>query len=147
MKRLMNIKKNDLLFSKLGDFELKNGDLEDSTDILGLGFLEEVEIRVKSSTNDWYFEEDKGANLPDFEGRMINETLIEDIREAVTSSLTYDDFLASVDFSVDAKGIDLHEVAVKINFSDNIKKYIDYRIQDVRMVFDLRNGIPKIVRY
>lgn len=143
----MNIKKNDLTFSKHGDFTIESGDIQDTTGFLGLGFIEEVELRIKSSADDWYFEPEKGASLSEYEGRMITPALIENLRESISNSLTYDDFLVSSDFFVSISVLDLHEVAVKLNFSDNIKKYIDYRIQDVRMVFDLRNGIPKIVRY
>ena len=77
---------------------------------------------------------------------MITPRLIENIKQAITSSLTYDDFLASSDFRVDVGVVDISEVAVKIVFSDNIRKYIDYKIQDVRVVFDLKNGTPKIMR-
>jgi hypothetical protein len=45
--------KNDLSFSRNGDFVIKEGDLEDTFHIEGLGFIEEVEIRISSSQNDW----------------------------------------------------------------------------------------------
>lgn len=138
--------RNDFLFSLNGDFRIKHGDLETSQKINGLGFIEEVEIRIKSSPGDWYFDFEKGAGLESFEGRAITPVLVENIRQSISRSLTYDDFLASSDFSVDVGVIDIGEVAVRIVFSDNIRKYIDYKIQDVRVVFDLKNGTPKIMR-
>lgn len=146
MKRYLNIEKEDFKFSQNGDFSVRNGDLEDTFKYQGLGFIEEVELRIKSSYGDWYFEEDKGANLHLFEGRMITENLLDNIIEAIKNALTYDDFLSMVDFQTEAKQIDMNEVAVKVIFSDNIKKYIDYRIQDVRIIFDLKNATPRIVR-
>jgi hypothetical protein len=146
MKRFLNIEKEDFKFSLNGDFSIKNGDLEDTFKYQGLGFIEEVEIRIKSSFGDWYFEEDKGANLHVYEGRMITPSLMDNIAESIKSSLTQDDFLTSIDFQVVVQQIDIFEVAVKLVFSDNIKKYIDYRIQDVRIIFDLKNATPRIVR-
>jgi len=146
MRTLLSVQKEDLTFSINGDFSIKNGDLEDTFKYKGLGFIEEVELRIKSSYGDWYFEAEKGANLYLFEGKMINQNTLEQLQEAIKSSLTQDDFLTNADFNVAVKVIDINEVAVKIVFSDNIKKYIDYRIQDVRIIFDLRNGTPRIVR-
>lgn len=146
MRTLISVQKEDLTFSMNGDFSIKNGDLEDTFKYRGLGFIEEVELRIKSSYGDWYFEADKGANLYLFEGKMINQSTLEQLREAISNSLTQDDFVTNSDFTVLVKPVDINEVAVKVVFSDNIKKYIDYRIQDVRIVFDLRNGTPRIVR-
>lgn len=146
MKRYLNLEKEDFKFSQNGDFIVTSGDLEDTSKLKGLGFLEEVEIRVRSSFGDWYFEEEKGANLHLFEGRMITEGLLDSIIEYISNAITADDFLAPIDFTVDARQIDMHEVAVKIVFSDNIKKYIDYRIQDIKVIFDLKNANPRIVR-
>ena len=138
--------RNDFLFSLNGDFRIKHGDLETSNKIAGLGFIEEVEIRIKSTPGDWYFDLEKGAGLESFEGKAITPSLIEGIKQAITRCLTYDDFLSSSDFVVDVGVVDIGEVAVRIVFSDNIRKYIDYKIQDVRVVFDLKNGTPKIMR-
>lgn len=146
MQRFFNVLKKDFLFSRNGDFTIKNGDIEDSSKLNGLGFLEEVELRIKSSYGDWYFEVNKGANLHLFEGRIINVSLLESIKESIQTALTYDDFLVTNDFVVLVMQTDINEVAVKIDFSDNIQKYVDYKIQDVRMIFDLKSGTPKIVR-
>jgi hypothetical protein len=146
MLNMMSAIKADLLFSLNGDFVFEHGDIKDSLSLEGLGFIEEVEPRIKSSQNDWYFEPDKGANLETYEGRMITPALIENIKESIKNCLTYEDFLTTNNFIVDVAVIDISEVAVKIIFSDNIKKYIDYKIQDVRIVFDLKNGTPRIVR-
>jgi hypothetical protein len=146
MQRFLNLEKEDFKFSQNGDFTIKNGDIEDTFKYQGLGFIEEVEIRIKSSYGDWYFDEDKGANLHLYEGRMITESLLDSIVESISNAFTNDDFLSRVDFEVLVKQVDMHEVAVKLNFSDNIKKYIDYRIQDVRIIFDLKNATPRIVR-
>lgn len=143
---MFTVDRNDLMFSAKGDFIIKHGDLDDTVGIPGLGFIEEVELRIKSSQGDWYFDENKGANLELYEGRMITPALLDSIRETITSSLTYQDFLVASDFYVDIAIIDINEVAVKVIFSDNIQKLIDYRIQDVRIVFDLKNATPRIVR-
>lgn len=146
MLELITATRNDFLFSLNGDFRIKHGDLEVSQSIPGLGFIEEVELRIKSSPGDWYFDTEKGAGLEEYEGRMITPVLIQTIKESVTNSLTYDDFLTKNNFKVDVGIIDINEVAVKVVFSDNINRYVDYKIQDVRIVFDLRSGVPRIVR-
>lgn len=146
MLNIISAKKADLLFSLNGDFVFEYGDIKDSLAIEGLGFIEEVEIRIKSTQNDWYFDAEKGAGLEKYEGRMITPALIENMRESIRNALTLDDFLTTNNFNIDIAVIDMGEVAVKIVFSDNIKKYIDYKIQDVRIVFDLKNGTPRIVR-
>ena len=146
MQHYFNMQKEDILFSRNNDFSIKNGDLEDSLGIPGLGFLEEVELRIKSSYGDWYFDEQKGANLYLFEGQMITVSLLENLRESIQTALTYDDFLITNDFKVSVAQIDMDEVAVKIEFSDNIQKYIDYTIHDVKIIFNFKNGTPKIVR-
>lgn len=146
MLEMMTATRNDFLFSLNGDFRIRHGDLEVSQSITGLGFIEEVELRIKSSPRDWYFDPDKGAGLEAYEGRMITPGLIQSIKESVTNSLTYDDFLTKNNFQVDVGVIDINEVAVKLIFSDNINRYVDYKIQDVRIVFDLRSGVPRIVR-
>lgn len=146
MLNFISATKNDLSFSKNGDFIVEHGDLKDTFDLEGLGFIEEVEIRVQSAPNDWYFEKEKGAGLDVYEGRMMSPALAENIRESITYALTYDGFLTTNNFRVDIAPIDVDELAVKIVFSDNITKYVDYKIQDVRIVYDLKTGIPKIVR-
>jgi hypothetical protein len=146
MLEMITATRNDFLFSLNGDFRIKHGDLEVSNAIPGLGFIEEVELRIKSSPGDWYFDDNKGAGLDEYEGKMITPGLIESIRESIVNSLTYDDFLTKNNFIVDVGVIDVNEVAVKVIFSDNITKYVDYKIQDVRIVFDLKNGTPRIVR-
>jgi hypothetical protein len=138
--------RNDFLFSLNGDFKVKHGDLDTTNSISGLGFIEEVELRIKSSPGDWYFDSQKGAGLETFEGRMITPALIQSIRESISNSLTYDDFLTTNNFFIEVGVIDIGEVAVKVIFSDNITKHVDYKIQDVRIVFDLKNGTPRIVR-
>lgn len=142
----INSKKIDFLFSKNGDFVFEFGDIKDSYNLNGLGFIEEVELRIKSSQNDWYFDPEYGANLDRYVGQMINPSLIQAINESIRFALTYDDFLSLSNFSVDVQQIGINEVAVKVFFSDNIKKDIDYKIQDVKLVFDLKNAVPRIVR-
>ena len=146
MLDLITATRNDFLFSLNGDFRVRHGDLEVSQRIAGLGFIEEVELRIKSSPKDWYFDPEKGAGLEEYEGKMITPSLIQSIKESITNSLTYDDFLNKNNFMVDVGVIDVTEVAVKIVFSDNITRYVDYKIQDVRIVFDLKSGVPRIVR-
>lgn len=146
MLDMIAVERTDFMFSLNGDFRLKHGDLETTAHLAGLGFIEEVEVRIKSSPRDWYFDSRKGAGLEEYEGRMITPGLLQNIKESISNSLTYDDFLTINNFNVEVGVIDLNEVAVKVIFSDNIRRYVDYKIQDVRIVFDLQNGTPKIVR-
>ena len=67
-------------------------------------------------------------------------------RIEVAVVIVFSFFLTINNFNVEVGVIDLNEVAVKVIFSDNIRRYVDYKIQDVRIVFDLQNGTPKIVR-
>lgn len=143
---LISARKADLSFSLNGDFIIEHGDIKDTHALNGLGFIEEVELRIKSSVNDWYFDPDLGATLHVFEGRMITPGLLENIKASIKDSLTYGNFLTNSAFHVQIAVIDIGEVAVKIVFSDNIRKLIDYRIQDVRIIFDLKSGTPRIVR-
>lgn len=138
--------KTDLSFSLNGDFIIEHGDIKDTFSLDGLGFIEEVELRIKSGVNDWYFNPGYGASLHVFEGRMITPSLLENIKESIKGALTYENFLTVSAFDVQIGVIDIGEVAVKIIFSDNIRNLIDYRIQDVRIIFDLKNGTPRIVR-
>lgn len=142
----INVEKQDLLFSETGDFVVKNGDLQDSRSLQGLGFLEEIENRLKSSFNDWKLNPGYGANLSSFRGLNNNKVLWSRIVDSINYSLTQDHFLLSSDFSVYATGINESQVAVKIIFSDNIRKNIDYRIQDIRIVFNLLTDGPHIMR-
>ena len=146
MLNIMSVQKTDLSFSMNGDFIFEYGDLKDTMELEGLGFIEEVESRIKSSQNDWYFDTEYGANLDLYEGRMITPALLENIKESIRSALIHNNFITKDSFQVQTGVIDIGEVAVKIIFSDNIRKYIDYKIQDVRIIFDLKNGIPRIVR-
>jgi|LakMenE18May11ns_1017448.scaffolds.fasta_scaffold8963327_1 hypothetical protein len=146
MIRAIVVKRKDFNFSEHGDFIIEHGDLKDTMKFHGLGFMEEVELRIKSSYGDWYFEEEKGANLHVFEGRMISDSLISSIEESISNALTFNDFLSTSDFNVEAIAIDINEVAVKVVFSDNIRKLIDYRLESVRIVFDLKTATPRIVR-
>lgn len=146
MLNIISARKADLSFSLNGDFVFEYGDIRDTLELEGLGFIEEVELRIKSSQNDWYFKPDYGANLDLYEGRMITPALLENIKESIREALTSDNFMTKDSFDVQLGVIDVGEVAVKIIFSDNIRKYIDYKIQDVRIIFDLKNGTPRIVR-
>ena len=146
MINIISANKTDLRFSQNGDFIVQHGDLLDTFELNGLGFIEEVELRIKSSANDWYFDSEYGASLHVFEGRMITPALLENIKESIVSALTYNNFLTPSGFNVQIGIIDIDEVAVKIIFSDNIRNLIDYKIQDVRIIFDLKNGTPRVVR-
>lgn len=146
MRSVINSRKVDLSFSENGDFIFEFGDLKDTFETDGLGFMEEIELRIKSSQNDWYFDPEYGANLDMYEGKMITPGMLESLSQSVRSALLYNDFLTSDSFDVDVGVVDTNEVAVKIFFSDNIRKNLDYKIQDFKMIFDLKNGTPKIVR-
>ena len=128
MINIVSAGKTHLSFSLNGDFVIQHGDLKDTFDLNGLGFIEEVELRIKSSVNEWYFDPEYGASLYVFEGQMITLTLLENIKESIVSALTYNNFLTTSAFDVQLGIIDIDEVAVKIIFSDNIGNLIDYKI-------------------
>ena len=142
----VNTTKEDLLFSEIGDFIIENGDLKDTRYLRGIGFIEEVESRLKSSTNDWTLNPDYGANIGSFRGLSNSKVAWRRLEDSISYALTQDGFLLIGDFSVFAIGINESQVAVKIVFSDNIRKDIDYKIQDVRIVFDLLSDGPRIMR-
>jgi hypothetical protein len=146
MRERYVIGRQDFEWSGFGDFIVSGGDITDTRRMKGLGFIEEVELRVKSSFGDWKLEEDKGANLESYRGRMNNKTTWESITNSMTYSLTQDSFLSNSEFKVFVAPVSHNEVAIRIDFSDNIKLKIDERLHTIRMIYNLDGQGPFIMR-
>jgi hypothetical protein len=146
MREQNTIEKKDFRWSETGDFLVFGGDLRDTRELTGLGFIEEVEIRMKSGINDWGLEPEKGANLDTYRGAPNIKKTWEAISSSITYSLIFDAFLTAVDFTVYVAPVAATEVAIRIDFSDNITKGIDEKLQSVRMIYNLDGQGPFIAR-
>ncbi len=141
-----SVRREDLLWSSAGDFVFESGDIKDSRGISGVGFLEEVERRLKSSFGDWKTNETDGANMHLFRGRNNDDTTWSEISNSIIYGLTYDGFLASLDFEVFIAPVSYSEVAIRIEFTDNIKNMLDHRVQNIKIVYNLMGSGPYIMR-
>jgi len=136
----------DFEWSLDGDFVVRNGDLADTVNSLGQGFIQEIEDRVKSSLDYWKLLPEKGANLDDFEGQVNNEKTWKRVEAAIDFSLTKDGFLEQSDFTVTAAPVSNIEIAVRIDFNTALTNVIPDSKIVVKVVFDLQGQGPFIVR-
>lgn len=146
MRQTHTVGKQDFKWSDMGDFIVNGGDLEDTRELQGTGFIEEVQRRVKSGFGDWKLAEDDGANLHVYENRINNEATWRDISDAISFSLTKDFFLVPLDFQVFVAPVSTNEVAVRIEFSDNIRRQIDPKLHNVKIVYNLEGQGPFVMR-
>lgn len=146
MADFYSITKQDLLWSDIGDFLVQTGDLRDTREMSGLGFIDEIERRIQSSFGDWKLKPEEGANLHIFRGKINNEETWGEIRDSISFALIADNFLTISDFEIYVAPISHSEVAIRIDFSDNIKRKIDERIQTIKVVYDLNGQGPFIMR-
>jgi len=136
----------DFEWSLDGDFVVRNGDLADTANSTGRGFIQEVEDRVKSSFGEWKLLSEKGANLEDFEGQVNNEATWKRVEAAIDFSLTKDGFLEQADFTSTAAPVSNIEIAVRIDFNAALTNVIPDSKIVVKVVFDLQGQGPFIVR-
>lgn len=146
MRQTHTVGKQDFKWSGMGDFIVSGGDLEDTREIQGMGFMEEVERRVNSGFGDWKLAEDDGSNMHIYEGRINNQATWRDISDAISFSLTKDFFLVPLDFQVFVAPVSTNEVAVRVEFSDNIRRQIDPRLHNVKIVYNLEGQGPFVMR-
>jgi hypothetical protein len=116
----------DLLFDR-ADFLLTA--LDDSERAL----MQEVELRLKCSFG--VFGKAWGANLIDFNGYPITESLLVAIKERVTMELTRYNLLDSNSFRVSVGEMSRHSVLILINILRKGRMVLAY------YSFDLSNGL------
>jgi protein tyrosine phosphatase len=136
----------DLEWSSDGDFVLRNGDLADTKISKGRGFIQEVEDRVKSSTNDWKLLPRRGANIEEFHGEVNNQKTWKSIEAAISFSLVKDGFLEQQDFIVTAAPLSNTEVAVRIDFNASLTDTVPDSKIVVKVAYDLAGQGPFMVR-
>jgi len=136
----------DVKWSKIGDFMIKNGTLEDTENNPGLSFQQEVTARIMSSKSDWTLVQDMGANLEDFEGEINNSSTGKRIAAAITKSLVFDEFLGPSDFMVEVIPVSESSVLIKVKFSTLLtNQVLDSKII-MNFVYDLNGKGPFFVR-
>ena len=146
MREIHNVAKQDFRWSTMGDFVIQDGDISDTRELSGLGFFEEVERRIASSFDDWKLSANDGANLDVYKDRINEEATWKEISDSISFAFTSDFFLSAVDFKVYVAPVGINEVAVRVEFSDNIRREIDPRLDNVKVVYDLTGQGPFIMR-
>lgn len=141
-----NVLREDLSWADTGDFIFSGGDLQDTREKRGKGFIEEVSLRIGSSFNDLKIDPDKGANISEAEGMNNVKSTWDFIIDNIKYSLTKDAFLGLGDFEVNVAPVSVFEVAVRIDFSDNIKRLIDPAFFSVKVIYNLDGKGPFIMR-
>lgn len=136
----------DMEWSSDGDFVIRNGDLSDTLNFRGMGFIQEVEDRVKSTLEDWKLLPKKGANIEEFYGEQNNKKTWKQIETAISFSLTKDGFLNSQDFSVTVAPLSNTEVAARIDFNISLTDTVPDSKIVVKVVYDLAGQGPFIIR-
>lgn len=142
----ISVKREDLLWSSSGDFVLDRGDLADSRGITGTAFVEEIERRLKTSYGDWKLRPVEGANMHLFRGKNNDQTTWAEISDSIIHGLSFDHFLSPSDFEVFVAPISHSEVAIRVEFADNIKTMIDDRVENIKIVYNLMGSGPYIMR-
>lgn len=146
MREVYTLGRQDFLWADSGDFSIQSGDLRDSREVQGLGFIEEVSRRVSSSYGDWKLTPEEGANIAVNKGKNNEESTWKSIKDSITYALILDDFLSIPDFQVYVAPVGINEVAVRIEFSHNIKRYLDPRLDSVKLIYSLDGEGPFIMR-
>jgi hypothetical protein len=140
------VDKQDMQWAEMGDFVVGSGDIRDTREIQGLGFIEECQSRVATGFGDWKLKPEEGANLHVFKDRLNNKNTWREIGDSITFALTYDSFLSSLDFKVHVAPVSTTEVAVRIDFSDNIKRRLDPKLHNIKIIYNLTGEGPFIMR-
>ena len=141
-----SINREDLCWSDMGDFIVDLGDIKDTRSVRGKGFFEECQKRVASSNNDWKLKEDEGASLHVYKDRINNEVLWNEIKDSIVFCFTADGFLSPLDFAVHVAPVSATEVAVRIDFADNIKRHLDPSLHIMKVIYNLTGEGPYIMR-
>ena len=145
MNGALNVFKEDLRWSDASDFTIKNGDLEDTSTTVGLGFLDECKRRIASSFGDWKRSPSDGASLWMFEGRMNNEDTWEDVSYAISSSLRNGMFLMSSDFKITIVPVASDAIAGRIDFSSDLMSLLGVVLNPISVVYSLSGNRPYFV--
>ena len=146
MSLMTEVVREDILWSQLDDFTVVNGDLADTRSKSGLGFLEEVEIRLKSAIGDWKLDGEKGASIIHFEGRINNEKTWGEISDAISHTLSHDLFLYATQFEVFIIPLSEDEIAIRIDFNKELGILLDEEIPSIKLVYSLVGHQPYVMR-
>ena len=136
MQFLFSQEKEDLVWSDSTDFSILNGDLEDTRNYSGKGFIQEVFERIHSSKNDWKLAPEKGATLEQFEGEVNNQDTWNSMAKVLSQELTRDMFLLKSDFEVHIAPLSLHEVGIRIDFVEEIVYNFSEETKQLNMVYN-----------
>lgn len=136
----------DMEWSSQGDFVLFGGDLSGTSSKLGMAFIQEVEDRVKSSTDDWKLLPNRGASIDNFKGELNNEDTWKGIESTIEFSLIKDQFLESQDFVVTAGPLSNEDLGVRIDFNTSLTGNLLDSTIIFKIVYDLTGEGPYIAR-
>lgn len=146
MKLLNDLNKIDFYWSDIGDFIIENGDIKDTRRTVGAGFLDEAIRRIKSSTGDWKLNPTDGASLSEHEGKINGPATWQEIKNSIIYAYTHDLFLYPDSFEVNIAPIDIDEIAIRIDFSQELSILLDTELPVIKMVYNLQTHQPFIMR-
>lgn len=136
----------DMRWSSSGDFVVHNGDLADTSDEVGRGFIQEIQDRTMSSFGDWKLLPGKGSDIDEFHGNINNEETWDNLERRLTFAYTNDLFLDKQDFSITIAPITESEVAIRIDFNTALTDIVPDSTIVLKIVYDLSGKGPFIVR-
>jgi hypothetical protein len=134
----------DLLFSKTGDFQLKNGDFETTENTLYGGIIQDIEDRVKSQPGDWLLQPRRGCALSDSIGQPNNPRTHSELEQAIKIGLVHDLFLRENDFEVIVAPVSRSTVAIRIDLA--LADFETMGFKTMKVVYDLDGQGPYIGR-
>ena len=136
----------DISWSSEGDFIINNGDLGDTFQNIGKGFIQEIEDRVKSAFKDWKLLPNRGSDLNEFEGQVNNEDTWRDIELSISLALTRDSFLEQQDFVVTTAPLSNTQIGIRIDFNVALTNIVPDSTITVKVIYDLKGLGPFIIR-
>lgn len=90
----------DVRFNWSGDFNLKNGDLEDCSSDTLLSLKEQLNIICSSSLGDWELYPNRGANLDDFIGEPNTRNTASRIKSRLQLAILSTGLITDSDLSI-----------------------------------------------
>jgi hypothetical protein len=106
----------DFKWVNVGDFAFSSGDVLDTYNSFGEGFIQEVLTRIDSSFGDWKTNRELGSTLSNHEGMSNTEATGRSLEASVQGCLTKDGFLTLSDFTVTSVPVGIHQILLTISF-------------------------------
>jgi len=135
----------DLKFSQAGDFVIKSGDLEDTSNNFGEAFVQEVRSRIGNAINSWKTNPIIGSNIDEFEGQPNTPNTGQRLKQDATFALTRDGYLDSTDFEVTPVPVSETQILMRIQFRGVLTDRLPDSKIILNIIFDLTGKGPFIV--